>query len=145
MSTGSENEPRNPALAVDAIVRLDEGIVLIKRENPPEGWALPGGFVEYGETVESAVRRELREETGLRLNDLRQWRVFSDPDRDPRQHVVSTVFLARGEGNLKADSDAAAAELFDPIPPWPDLAFDHEFILEQFRLFRAGKEGAALP
>lgn len=137
MSTGNDGTHRNPLLAVDGIVRHEDGIVLIERNNPPEGWALPGGFVETGETVERAVRRELREETNLRLSNLRQWRVFSAPDRDPRQHVVSCVFVADGEGALEAATDASNARVISPVPPWPPLAFDHETILRKYRYYRA--------
>lgn len=137
MNTGNDETPRNPLLAVDGIVRYGDGIVLIERDNPPAGWALPGGFVETGETVEQAVRRELREETNLQLSEVRQWRMFSDPERDPRQHVVSCVFVARGEGRLEAASDASSARVIDPSPPWPQLAFDHESILHEYRHYRA--------
>jgi len=97
---------RKPGLAVDCIILIDGKVLLIHRRNPPHGWALPGGFVEYGETVEDAVRREMKEETGLDLADLRQFRVYSDPARDPRGHVVSVVFAARGIGKPEAGDDA---------------------------------------
>lgn len=128
-----EADCSHPLLAVDAIVTVNGSVVLIRRKNPPEGWALPGGFVESGETVERAVRRELREETGLELENLRQWRVFSDPGRDPRRHVVSLCFTASGEGSLEASTDAAEVGLFPVEPPWPNLAFDHRTILERYR------------
>lgn len=129
MSSGNGNNPRNPLLAVDALVRMPEGLILIERENPPRGWALPGGFVEYGETVEQAVRRELREETGLELDNLRQWHVFSDPDRDPRQHVVSVVFHADGKGVPRAATDARNVQIFPLDQPLPSCTFDHDEIL----------------
>lgn len=132
----SQNEPKNPLLAVDTIIRYEKKIVLVERKNYPTGWALPGGFVDAGETVEAAARRETREETNLSLNDVKQWRVFSQPDRDPRQHVVSVVFTARGEGTLRADTDAATARSFSLHSDLPELAFDHETILEDYRAFR---------
>jgi 8-oxo-dGTP diphosphatase len=91
-----------PKLAVDCIILIDGRVLLIHRRNPPHGWALPGGFVEYGESVEEAVRREMKEETGLDLQNLRQFRVYSDPTRDQRGHVVSVVFTARGAGRPEA-------------------------------------------
>jgi len=118
-----------PALAVDGIVPYEGGIVLIRRGREPfKGrLALPGGFVECGETVEEAVVREVREETGLRVRPERLVGVYSDPDRDPRGHVVSVCFLCRVEGGeLRAGSDAADVEVVDPGELSPeDLAFDH--------------------
>jgi 8-oxo-dGTP diphosphatase len=128
----SDPEPRNPLLAVDVLIRYDRKIVLVKRKNPPRGWALPGGFVETGETIEEAARREMREETSLTLENLRQWRAYSDPDRDPRQHVVSVCFKARGKGSLRADTDAASVRTLSLHDPWPELVFDHRRILEDY-------------
>lgn len=130
---GSGDERKNPLLAVDAIIRCDHRIVLIERKNPPVGWALPGGFVEINETVEDAVRREIREETNLRLNNLKQWRVFSDPERDPRQHVASVVFTATATGTPEAASDAAGVGTVSLHEELPDLVFDHEAIIERFQ------------
>lgn len=129
---------RHPLLAVDAIVRVRDEIVLVRRRNPPEGWAIPGGFVELGETVERAVRREIQEETGLELDDLAQWRVFSDPDRDPRRHVVSLCFTARSVGSPRAGSDARDVDLFPPSDPPAELAFDHQAILRRYCRERGG-------
>ncbi len=125
--------PRGPSLAVDCIILVDGKILLIHRRNPPHGWALPGGFVEYGETVEDAARREMKEETGLDLQDLRQFRVYSDPGRDPRGHVVSVVFAARGVGKPEAGDDADRYRLIDldEIPEC-ELVFDHAKILKDF-------------
>ncbi|MGC9514608.1 NUDIX domain-containing protein [Methanocrinis sp.] len=121
---------KTPMLAVDALILFGEGIVLIRRENPPYqgSYALPGGFVEAGETVEEAVRREAEEETGLEIRLLKMVGVYSRPDRDPRGHVVSICYLAWGRGELVAGSDARSAEVFDPenLPP---LAFDHARII----------------
>ncbi len=122
-----------PKLAVDCIILLDGKVLVIHRRNPPHGWALPGGFVEYGETVEDAVRREMREETGLDLDELRQLRVYSDPARDPRGHVVSVVFAARGVGQPEAGDDADRYRLIDLKDiPESDLVFDHARILRDF-------------
>jgi len=118
-----------PALAVDGIVPYEDGVVLIRRGNEPfKGkLALPGGFVECGETVEEAVAREVREETGLRVRPAELVGVYSDPERDPRGHVVSVCFLCEVEGGeLRAGSDAADVEVVDPEDLSPeDLAFDH--------------------
>lgn len=101
--------------------------MLIRRENPPyQGcYAFPGGFVELGESTEAAVRREAKEETGLETDILGLVGVYSDPSRDPRGHVVSVCYLARGKGELKSGSDARSAEVF-PLDKLPPLAFDHE-------------------
>ncbi len=110
-------------------------IVLIRRKNPPyeNCWALPGGFIEYGENVESAAVREAKEETGLDVSLKNILNVYSDPDRDPRGHVVSICFIAQRVGGiLKADSDAAEVECFrqDKVLNL-DLAFDHKQIIEE--------------
>jgi 8-oxo-dGTP diphosphatase len=125
---------RQPRLAVDCIILVGGKVLLIRRRNPPLGWALPGGFVEYGETVEDAVRREMREETGLELDCLRQFRVYSDPARDPRGHTVSAVFVAQGRGVPAAGDDAEAVRLMDlSVVPESELVFDHAQILRDFR------------
>jgi len=124
---------RNPFLTVDVIVGDGDRVVLIERRNPPLGWALPGGFVDYGESLEAAARREAREETGLELVDLEQFRAYSAPDRDPRQHNVSVVFTARGRGTLCAGDDARGASWF-PVTALPaPLCFDHAQILADYR------------
>src|SRR4030042_501652 len=92
-------------------VRL-KGIILIKRKNPPEGWALPGGFVDYGETLESAALRETKEETDLNVKLLRQFHSYSDPERDPRHHTVTIVFIAKAKGNARAGDDARKIGIF---------------------------------
>jgi 8-oxo-dGTP diphosphatase len=123
---------RTPLLAVDAAIIFRKGIVLIRRENPPfQGcYALPGGFVEVGETVEQAVQREAREETGLKIDRLHLIGIYSDPKRDPRGHVVSAAFLARGRGDLAPGSDARTAEVF-LLSSLPSLAFDHDRIIRE--------------
>ncbi|NPV13442.1 NUDIX hydrolase [candidate division WOR-3 bacterium] len=124
---------RQPKLAVDCIILLGKRIVLIERLNEPKGWALPGGFVNYGETVEEAVQREVKEETGLSLSGLRQFRVYSAPDRDPRGHCVSVVFVARGRGKLKAGDDARSYKLvaLDKATK-ENLVFDHQQIITDY-------------
>ncbi len=122
---------KTPELAVDMIIRYKKGIVLIKRKYKPFGWAIPGGFVDCGETVEHAARREAKEETNLRLKNLKQFHVYSDPKRDPRQHTVSVAFTAEGYGRLKAQDDAADVKIFDK-KNIPKLAFDHKKILDDY-------------
>ena len=123
---------RNPVPTVDIIIRYREGIVLIKRRNEPLGWALPGGFVDYGESLEVAASREAQEETGLSLENLQQFRAYSDPHRDPRQHTLSVVFIADGRGDLSSGDDAAETGIFelDTLPK--DLCFDHGQIIADY-------------
>lgn len=129
--------PRNPVPTVDIIIEIGDAIVLIERKNPPYGWALPGGFVDYGESFEHAAAREAREETGLFVADLHQFRTYSDPGRDERMHTASTVFIGRAEGEPVAGDDAGKAALFD-ANNLPELAFDHARILADY--FRLTKE-----
>ncbi len=109
-----------------------EGIVLIRRKNPPAGWALPGGFVDYGETLEDAALREAKEETGLDVRLVRQFHSYSDPHRDPRGHTISTVFLAEAAGQAAAGDDAAEIGVFSAKGLPDNLAFDHRQILEDY-------------
>lgn len=124
-------KPITPLLTVDALIIYGGKIVLIRRKNPPfaNQFALPGGFVEVGETVEEAAIREAKEETGLDIKLLKLLGVYSDPSRDPRGHTVSVCFLAIGRGNLKAGSDAKDTGLFS-LNEIPKLAFDHNKIIE---------------
>jgi 8-oxo-dGTP diphosphatase len=118
---------------VDVIIELPrDRVVLIRRRNPPPGWALPGGFVDAGETVEQAARREALEETSLSVELIRQFHVYSDPARDPRGHTVSLVFIGRAEGTPSGADDAAEARAFprDELPE--PLAFDHGQILADY-------------
>jgi purine-nucleoside phosphorylase len=128
---------KNPVPTVDIIIELKDGkIVLIRRKNPPLGWALPGGFVDYGETLEAAAIREAEEETSLKVHLVRQLHTYSNPDRDPRRHTITTVFIARAEGPPKADDDAAEVGVFDQNTLPHPLAFDHELILKDYFLER---------
>lgn len=125
-------EFRNPLPTVDIIIEYRGGIILVKRRNPPSGWAIPGGFVDYGETLEGAAVREAGEETGLAVRLVRQFHSYSSPDRDPRFHTISTVFIALGEGDMKAGDDAAEAAVFTKNTMPQDIAFDHKAILDDY-------------
>ena len=126
-------EPKTPALTVDVVLLVGgDRVVLVERRFEPRGWALPGGFVDVGETVEAAAVREAREETGLDVRLLELLHVYSDPRRDPRRHTASAVFLAEADGEPRGGDDAAQALGFawDALPP---LAFDHAEILADAR------------
>jgi 8-oxo-dGTP diphosphatase len=127
---------RNPLLTVDMIIEVPgkphPRIVLVKRRNPPHGWALPGGFVDYGETVEEAAVREALEETGLEIRIDRQFHSYSEPSRDPRGHMVSVVFLAKAEGTPKGGDDASEARAFSPDQLPQDIVFDHPGIIQDY-------------
>jgi 8-oxo-dGTP diphosphatase len=136
-------EHRNPVPTVDIIIELEDGaidyergnkrIVLIYRKNHPVGWALPGGFVDYGETLESAAVREALEETSLRVDLIRQFHTYSDPERDPRQHTITTVYIARAEGTPRGADDAKRAEVFELSDLPENIVFDHALILDDFK------------
>ncbi|MBI4736039.1 MAG: NUDIX hydrolase [candidate division NC10 bacterium] len=129
--------PRSPRLAVDLIIEVEgDRIVLIRRRNPPYGWALPGGFVEYGESLEAAAVREAKEETGLDIQLIRQLHTYSDPSRDPRGHTVSTVFIATAQGTPQAGDDAGDVRTVRATEPPAALAFDHEKVLADYLAFR---------
>ncbi len=123
---------RNPIPTVDIIIETEKGIVLVKRKNPPSGWAIPGGFIDYGESAEQAAVREALEETGLELEDLRQFHTYSAPNRDPRHHTISVVFTARSKDKPEAGDDAEEIGIFtrDNLPD--NIAFDHRKILEDY-------------
>lgn len=130
---------KNPVPTVDIIIETAGGIVLIERKNPPHGWALPGGFVDYGEGFEDAARREAAEETGLEVTLILQLHTYSDPKRDARQHTASTVFVATADGLPLAADDAKDAGVFNEgtLPP---LVFDHNRILrDYFEFKRSGR------
>ena len=123
---------RNPIPTVDIIIEFENGIILIKRKNPPFGWALPGGFVNYGESLEEAALREAKEETAMDVKNLQQIHTYSRPDRDPRLHTISTVFTGRGIGTPEADDDAVEIGIFNKDNLPDNLAFDHKKILKDY-------------
>ena len=131
---------RNPTPTVDIIIELIDQpkrpIVLIERKNPPQGWAIPGGFVDYGESVQTAARREAQEETGLEVQLTEQFHVYSEPDRDPRQHNLSVVLLGTATGKPQAADDAKNVGVFElwEIPVL--LCFDHDQIIKDYWLYR---------
>lgn len=128
---------RNPYLTVDIIIEVEErGIVLIERKNPPHGWALPGGFVDYGESLEEAARREAREETSLEVKLVEQFYTYSDPSRDPRHHTVSTVYIATATGTPRGADDARKALVFTEVNLPTPLVFDHPRILKDYFLYK---------
>lgn len=130
----NNNRPRNPFPTADVIIEINEGIVLVKRKNEPHGWAIPGGFVEYGESLEDAAVREAREETSLDVKLLRQFHTYSDPSRDPRFHTITTVFIGKADGIPHGADDALDALVFkeDTLPS--PIVFDHKKILADYFL-----------
>jgi 8-oxo-dGTP diphosphatase len=131
---------RNPVPTVDIIIELidrpDRPIVLIERQNTPFGWALPGGFVDYGESLEAAARREALEETNLVVQLVEQFYAYSDPQRDPRQHTLSQVFIATATGTPQAQDDAKSLDIFALAELPQLLCFDHSQILADYRRYR---------
>ncbi len=127
---------RNPTPVVDIIIELSDGIVLIRRRNEPHGWAIPGGFVDHGEAVSTAAIREALEETGLEVTLVEQFFCYSDPDRDPRSHTVSTVFIATATGQPVAADDAREAGVFAREDLPSPLVFDHPQILADYFHYR---------
>lgn len=129
-----------PYVTVDMIIELPQGIVIIERRNPPFGWALPGGFVDVGESLEDAARREAKEETNLDLVDLIQMHTYSDPNRDPRFHTVSTVFIAQGRGRAQSGDDAKNLKIVDYADLLSiDYAFDHKEVVKDYLDRRASR------
>jgi 8-oxo-dGTP diphosphatase len=132
--------PKTPALTVDIIIELrdrpDVPIVLIRRKNPPHGWALPGGFVDVGEAAEHAAVREAEEETALRVTLKMLLGCYSDPTRDPRGHTASVVYVAEAEGEPRAQDDAAGVAIFSPEALPAPLVFDHARILRDYLTWR---------
>jgi 8-oxo-dGTP diphosphatase len=128
---------RSPLVTVDVIIELPTGgIVLIERKNPPHGWALPGGFVDYGESLERAAVREAKEETSLDVRLVEQFYTYSDPSRDPRHHTVSTVFIATAQGVPLGADDAKTAETYSENRLPAPLVFDHRRILSDYFHFK---------
>jgi 8-oxo-dGTP diphosphatase len=127
---------RNPLPTVDIIIEIGGRVVLIERKNPPHGWALPGGFVDYGESLESAAVREAREETSLEVELIEQFHSYSDPRRDLRHHTVSTVFIAAAQGEPRGADDAKTARLFHENDLPDAVVFDHRQILRDYFIFK---------
>ncbi|MGL5035060.1 MAG: NUDIX domain-containing protein, partial [Microcystaceae cyanobacterium] len=131
---------QNPVPTVDIIIEMIEQpkrpILLIERRNPPYGWALPGGFVDYGERVEVAAIREAKEEVSLDIELIEQFYVYSDPQRDERQHTLSVVFIAAAKGQPKPADDAKTVGIFDLWELPNQLCFDHRHILEDYLRYR---------
>jgi len=124
---------QNPISTVDIIIEIEsKEIVLIKRKNPPYGWAIPGGFVDYGESLEKAAVREAKEETNLDVKIIRQFHTYSDPKRDPRHHSISTVYIAKGRGRPQAKDDALEIGIFNESNLPDEIAFDHRWILSDY-------------
>ncbi len=133
-------KPECPLIAADVIAEVGNQIVLIERRNLPHGWAIPGGFVEVGEKVEDAACREAREETSLEIELRTLLGVYSRPDRDPRGHTISVVYVGRARGAPRAADDAKGIGLFAPDAPPAPLAFDHaEILADYLRFIRTGQ------
>jgi ADP-ribose pyrophosphatase YjhB (NUDIX family) len=124
---------QNPIPTVDIIIEIEsKGIVLIKRKNPPYGWAIPGGFVDYRESLEEAAVREAKEETNLDVKLIKQFHTYSDPILDPRHHSISTVYIAKAKGIPKAKDDAVEIGIFTESNLPEKIAFDHRSILKDY-------------
>jgi len=128
--------PETPQITVDAIIEMNDGIVLVERKYPPLGWAIPGGFVDKGESLLEAVKREALEETSLKIEVLDLFHIYSRPWRDPRGDTVSAVYWCRASGEPIGGDDAAKAVVFseDSLPE--NIAFDHREIIQQFFYWR---------
>jgi 8-oxo-dGTP diphosphatase len=135
-------KPTTPLLTVDIIIEVEGGIVLIERKNPPPGWALPGGFVDVGESLAHAAVREAREETSLEVTLTEQFFAYSDPKRDPRGATCSVVFVGRASGTPRAEDDAKNIGVY-ALDALPELAFDHGQILDDYRRYK--KDGTRPP
>jgi ADP-ribose pyrophosphatase YjhB (NUDIX family) len=136
---------KHPIPTIDIIIEIErengqEGIILIKRKNPPHGWALPGGFVDYGESLEEAAVREAKEETSLDIRLKSQFHTYSDPKRDPRKHTISTVYVASAQGKPKAQDDAQDIGIFTKEEINFPLAFDHQKILADYFKQKNGRK-----
>ena len=133
-----KKEYRNPLVTVDVIIEINGKIVMIERANPPYGWALPGGFVDYGESLEASAIREAREETSLSIEIKEQFHTYSDPDRDPRHHTVTTVYIAKGGGTPNAADDAKNIGVFTQKELPSPIVFDHGKIISDYFRYRNG-------
>jgi ADP-ribose pyrophosphatase YjhB (NUDIX family) len=129
---------KNPLVTVDLIIEIDDKIVMIERANPPHGWALPGGFVDYGESLETSAIREAREETSLDIHLVEQFHTYSDPARDPRHHTITTVFIASATGLPAAADDAKKLDLFSEHNLPSPIVFDHKKILSDYFQYKKG-------
>ncbi len=135
---------KNPLVTVDIIIEINDKIILIERTNPPYGWALPGGFVDYGEPLESAAIREAKEETSLEVVLEEQFHTYSDPGRDPRHHTITTVFIGKGMGVPKPADDAKRLGMFSKHH-LPDLiVFDHHQIIRDYFRYKEGEAKEAV-
>jgi len=135
-----DREYRNPIPAVDCLIELDGRpgtLVFIERKNEPKGFALPGGFVDEGEWIADAAVREAKEETGLDIEIVELFHVYSDPSRDPRKHTVSTSFIARASGIPKGGDDAARCIVSSPDALPGPLVFDHATIVSDYIAYKA--------
>lgn len=129
---------RNPLVTVDIIIELEEKIVMIERANPPSGWALPGGFVDYGESLEISAVREAKEETSLSIDLDEQFHTYSNPDRDPRHHTITTVYIAKGSGIPKPADDAKNIGVYTQEELPAPIVFDHEKIISDYFRYKSG-------
>jgi 8-oxo-dGTP diphosphatase len=129
---------KNPLVTVDIIIEIEDKIILIERANPPYGWALPGGFVDYGEPLESAAVREAKEETSLAVVLEEQFHTYSDPDRDPRHHTITTVFIGKGMGVPKPADDAKQLGMFSKYDLPSPIVFDHQKIISDYFRYKDG-------
>ncbi len=129
--------PPGPSPTADVIIELASGgVVLVERKYPPPGWAIPGGFIEVGETAETCAVREVREETGLDVELVELLGVYSDPRRDPRRHTITTVYIGRADGIPRASDDAADARAFTESTLPTPIAFDHAAVLADYFAYR---------
>jgi 8-oxo-dGTP diphosphatase len=135
---------KNPLVTVDVIIEIDEKIILIERANPPYGWALPGGFVDYGESLESAAIREAKEETSIEVVLEEQFHAYSDPRRDPRHHTITTVFIGKGTGFPKPADDAKQLGVFSEHDLPDPIVFDHNKIIKDYFRYKGGESKKAV-
>ena len=135
---------KNPLVTVDIIIEIDNKIILIQRLNPPYGWALPGGFVDYGESLESAAIREAKEETSLEVVLEDQFHTYSDPGRDPRHHTITTVFIGKGVGVPKPADDAKQLGMFSNHNLPDPIVFDHNRIINDYFRYKEGESKKAV-